>query len=319
MGAPETKQTFVFNSYCFDLLGHIYQGLLNYITSNVYNQFRYSVIETYHKAVEYLDQDIKTAIPPRPALSLDPLFPVILDSNVGNLLMQTSPGVGWQSLVFDPIYSDSDVNVIPTFTRFEMPVIANMWFQSIYQAIEMQVRLRFIFANQDRWLKLYNVTFYSPLPQIVLSNGSMVKWNSSTLPLLYSVTNQNVYGYYVYISPLIQLQSITDETTKEEKSLPDYKISATFNIQFSIPTGFLIQSIYTPQSISFQSGIGTIGWTTLSGTNLNSFGSGWNTDNAYSGSNSVNYTSNFTGYSTVEESSSTFTEGFLTIIITNLS
>ncbi|MEM3860424.1 MAG: hypothetical protein QW478_13685, partial [Candidatus Micrarchaeaceae archaeon] len=219
----------------------------------------------------------------------------------------------------DPIYEDANIRVTPVFTRFEHPIIANMWFQSIYQAIEMQIRLRFIFANQDRWLKLYNVTFYSPLPSIVLNNGSMVQWNSSLLPLLYSITNQQVYGYPVYISPLVQLQSITDESSKEDKSLPEYKIAANFNLQFSIPTGFLINSLFSPQSIQFTIGVGSIGWNTPSSINLNGFD---NTSNEYSGENSYNLTSNnYTGISLVDISNKTsqYTEGYINIIITNLS
>jgi hypothetical protein len=295
-----TEKTFIFNKYIYDLFGHVYQGFRQFMVNSVYDKFRFSVIETYDKAVEIIEQGKQpggiTSIPPRPALSVGPVFPINLDDPAGMELWRVSAMAGFQSNLYNPIYSDPDIRVVPTFMRFNLLFNASMWFQSIYQIHEMQVRLRFVFNNQERYVAPFGVQFYSPLPSIILQSGKPVIWSEYTIPFLYTVTGKYVNAYPIYVQPYIRLTSISDDTVKEEKSIVEYKLVVMFEMQIEIPMGFIIETLFKPSSIKFEIGDNSLGWSMVTSTlNLNDYDNTTMQCNTSSDSSLTYDSSNITG------------------------
>lgn len=244
--------TYIYNKYTFDLLGNIYQGFLQYLSTQVYPEFKSSVIETYYKAVEmWTQKEGATALPPRPSLHVDPSSPIAIDSSSMQLWRLPMAGV-LQNYLYNSLYTGKNYKIKPFFVRYRTQINTVMWFQSIYQQMDMQIRLLQVFSGSNRWCKPYAVHFYSPLPKIVLQMGQVVDWSQVAIPMIYSVTGNSVYAYPIYVCPMIQLVSLTDETTRDEMSLPGNKLGAMFEIQMEIPVAFNLESIYKPSSITFE-------------------------------------------------------------------
>ena len=243
--------TYIYNKYTFDLLGNIYQGFLQYLSTQVYPEFKSSVIETYYKAVEMWTQNQITSLPPRPSLHVDPSSPIAIDTAGMQLWRLPIAGV-LQNYLYNSMYTGKNYKIKPFFVRYRTQINAVMWFQSIYQHLDMQIRLLQVFNGANRWCKPYAVHFYSPLPKIVLEKGEVLDWGEVAVPMIYSVTGKPVYAYPIYVCPMLQLVSLTDETTRDEMSLPGNKLGALFEIQMEIPVAFNLESIYKPEIIKFE-------------------------------------------------------------------
>ena len=250
MDNPNSNKTYIFNDYVYDLLGNIYRGFLEYLKVKVYTKFKSSTIDTYYKAVETWSNEPKTSLPPRPSILVDPLNPISI-ADAGLQLWRLPIGGGFQSYIFDPLFKSNTFKITPFFVRYRNTINISIWFQSIYEALEMQVRLLQYFNGMNRFCKPYGIYYYSPLPTVVLEQGEVIDWSQVATPMIYSVTGKSVYAYPIYICPMMQLTSLNDETTKQDLSIPDYKLGASFDIQMEIPVAFNIESLKNITNVYF--------------------------------------------------------------------
>ncbi len=258
------------NNYMHNTFASLYEGVTNYFIKYVNPRFKSKgsyFISTYQKAIQKWVTDVRS-IPKRPILMIDPTEYIVTDDEDDARVLWRYPVFGaFASRLFKPIYNDGHIKITPVFNRYKLQFTAHMWFESIYEMLDMQHQITQKFAGFDRYQKLFGVTFYMPIPNAIKSdiniNGINIpinwqQYNSDITESVYDITGESLLMYpQVFVAPLIKLISMADTGEKYgEDYLPHIRLSATFEMFPELVSMFNIDINQNITNIAFNMGFG---------------------------------------------------------------
>ena len=138
MDYQESKYHYFF---IHNVIGDFFHATLDYFAPYLYERFKYRVVGTYDKAVEFLSKkdqyDRETDMPMLPALVLDPSGEMVTaDAIAGGKQLWRYPNLAAKFVkrLYDPVYQDIDVMVNVGFTRlkgtFNLVMLTNSFYEN---------------------------------------------------------------------------------------------------------------------------------------------------------------------------------------------
>ena len=161
---------------------------------------------------------------------------------------------GLATKLFEPIYTDDNIEVNVCFSRFRGEIELIMLLRSFYEYCDLRVLLIQIFGGMERWIypKWFN-TFIIVEDDVwnyiyeneITGESYTIDWmNKGASSKLVKTTNRNEHIYPVRIKPLFKLTAMGDGSEKYggTDSLPEWKLTATLEYEVEIPTFMTIMS-----------------------------------------------------------------------------
>lgn len=243
------------------VFGNFYKSTLQYFSDYLYPRFKWTVMGTYDKAVEYITkQELLNGRegdqPQSTSLILNPSGEfTIADAIAGGKQPWRFPNLagGFVSRLFDPIYRDDDVTVTVGFSRFIGDVELIMLCSSFYEYCDLRTYMIQIMGGFERYIyptrfdsyiiipsEFYDYTYINEITGVT----HRLDWNKANIEnKLIETTNKNEWIVPVKIKPILKLTSLSDSSTKYGGSeLADWKLSATISFEVEIPTFLCIET-----------------------------------------------------------------------------
>lgn len=261
--------------YINNCMGMFYRGTLNYFASELY-PFRYKVIATYNKAVEFFNkkleegQEIDSQI--LPAITLDPSGEFLPDERSGRFMWQYPnlyPSFG--AKLFDSIYKDNQIMVTPVFTRFSGTLEMICWLSSVYEYIDFRTLIIMWSGGINRVVRPEHLWSYIVMPDEILNyeyknnlnvgeQPYQIDWRSTeSVVTLIRNMNQEKIVYPVLLSPWLQIESISDGSQKHPGTdLASYKLSISFRYEIDLPTFLHVKSDWKLENIKVAVNMGDV-------------------------------------------------------------
>jgi len=243
---------YFFNDFVHQVIGNVYRMFLEYITTEVTPRFKTKTIATYHKAIEVLRKETPE-VPPEsrlPAICVDPTLPLEIEEK-SKQLWRVPVATIFSRRLFDPIYQDENIRITPGFVRYTSPVIVYMWFDSIYEMIDTEVRFLQVFHGTERWSKPFGMEVLCPLPDRVYTydnpDGLVINWPEKYFPKLLETIDHEIPMFPMYLCPMVRLNSFSDIGERDKDSGDDIgtcRLQADFTFEFEVPTFYLVESYW---------------------------------------------------------------------------
>jgi hypothetical protein len=252
-------------------MGQFYRGLLNWFAADFY-PFKYKVIGTYDKAVEFWNKKLEFGREIEknilPSITLDPSGEFEPEERAGKFFWQyPNLGAGLGARLFDPIYKDEQIRVTPVFTRFQGTAEIMMWCHSVYEYIDVRTKLFMWSGGIGRYLRPRFWWTYIVLPDEVLDyeyEGSQsvqkyqIDWRSTDAVLtLIRNMNQTRTVYPLKISPWFQIESVGDGSQKYGgQDLASYKLLCNIKYEINLPTYLVVEADWKLNTIKIDTCMG---------------------------------------------------------------
>lgn len=255
----------VFVHNCF---ASMFNGMLNWVASDLYPRFQYKTMSTYDKAVEFfskkkqsVDGQIQTNV--LPCVSLDPILDFSNEERAGRFL--------WMFENLDPYHGknlfpyinlrDQGISITPIFTRYQGTAEMTFWFTSVYELMDFRVKLIQYCGGYQRWIRPKFFWTHLILPdEIVNAKGpdGDLDWSHTNRELIkLESVDSKCWAYPFNLNSIWRLDSFADASNKMGADLvSEWKLTATFTWEAMIPT-FLRIDNYDYNDISIQSTFGT--------------------------------------------------------------
>lgn len=250
---------------CFSSLFH---GMLNWITDEFYPRFKYKIVTTYDKAVEFfmqkqrvVDGQVQTNVVP--CVTLDPILDFSNEERAGRFLwmFEHLDGKTGANLFSSINLRDQGVSIVPIFTRYQGTVELTFWFSSVYELIDFRVKLIQYCGGFGRWIRPKFFWTHLILPkQLVEFEGpdGKLDWSHTNRQvIILETTNTKEYAYPFLLNAIWKLDSFNDGSTKMGgDQLSEWKLTASFTWEAMIPT-FMRVLNYDFAEISINTGMST--------------------------------------------------------------
>jgi hypothetical protein len=244
--------------------------MLEYFSTYLYPRFEWRVVSTYDKAVEYIEKIKQMGrepdMPMKPALILNPSGDFNFDES-GHGAKQPwrfiNMAPGFTSRLYQPIYQDENIKVVPGFQRYKGEIEFLALCTSFYEYCDLRVYLLQMFTGADRYISPRFFNSFIILPQELLDyeytllDGTKYKidWQSSGAQCqLVKTINKDMMVFPCTIHPRLKLTGMTEASTKLGglDKLADWRL--TFNVEYEIevPTFLILISDYLAENINFQ-------------------------------------------------------------------
>jgi len=247
--------------FIHNVFGHFFKDVLDYFSDYLYPRFQWTVVGTYEKAVEYIDKQTKLGreadMPKVPALILNPTGEfTTADAAAGGRQLWRFPNLapGLANLIFEPIYTDANVEVNVCFSRFKGEIELIMLLPSFYEYCDLRVLLIQIFGGLERWIypvwfnsfiifeeDAWNYTYENDLT----GERYQIDWeNHGASERLIKSTARNERVFPCRIKPTFRLMSLTDGSTRYGGTdrLPDWRLNATVEYEVEFPSYMTFRS-----------------------------------------------------------------------------
>ncbi len=261
--------------YINNCMGMFYRGILNYFANELY-PFNYKVIATYNKAVEFFNKKMEEGheIDKQilPAITLDPSGDFLPDERSGRFMWQYPnlyPSFG--AKLFDSIYKDNQVIVTPVFTRFTGTLELICWLHSVYEYIDFRTLVIMWSGGINRVVRPEHLWSYIVMPDEILDyqyknnlnvgeQPYQIDWRSTDAVItLIRNMNQEKVVYPVLLSPMLQLESITDGSEKYGGTdLASHKLQINFRYEIDLPTFVHVKSDWKLENIKIGVSMGDV-------------------------------------------------------------
>lgn len=265
------------NFFIHNSLAHFYRYFLDFLcTDEVYSRFNTKYMATYDKAVQYIEdkrsKGRETDKPDLPCVILNPSGEMTMaDGNAGGKQLYRHPllASGWNFQMYDSIYRDDNVNIVPAFARIkgEMEVITLM--NSFYEYCD--VRLMFLqrFSGTDRYFPMEGFSSYIIIPPDLYNfnytneatgEDYYLDWDKYGVDQrLIKTTNRSEYVYPCLIKPQIKMTGTSDGSSKYggTDKLADWRMTSTFEYEIEVPWFLLMKSDYLAENIDLKIDIGS--------------------------------------------------------------
>lgn len=231
-------------------------GLGDYIRNDLFPRAKDTVISTHSKAVEMVRNRKNLAgenwSPKFPFLVVSPSMNFLPDQLVGKS-MHNYPNynVGLGARLYNPrIYEDDDLFIAINLNRFSDTMDITCWCSSIYEVIDVRMRIIQMFGGIGRYIQPRNIDCMILLPEYLenytytnryTEESKTLDWtgNPYTESMLIRNINQEKLTYTVTLRPMIRLNSIDDQSDSwggGGNMLSDHKVSINLEWETNIPT-----------------------------------------------------------------------------------
>lgn len=263
-----TKQkhhyAFVHNAF-----GQFIESTRDYFVSEFFGRFKWSVIGTFDKAVEYINKQDKGKGPPfdppgqgppsqqpeLPALIINPMGEMGIDeARHGSKQLYRFPNLapGMLAYLYEPIYKDANVMITPGFTRLRGELECIALLNSFYEYFDFRILLLQMFGGLERpihpvffdtFIILDNQLLSYKYQNDVLNLEYELDWqNHGAYEKLIKTTNKNEVVFPCRIRPFYTLTSQSDQSERYggADKLAEYKLGFTISYEIEIPTMLMI-------------------------------------------------------------------------------
>jgi len=247
--------------FIHNVFGNFYKDTLDYFSDYLYPRFGWTVMGTYHKAVEYIGKQSELGReadkPQKSALILNPSGEFeIADAIAGGKQLWRFPNLAPQLVprILDPIYTDDNIQVNVGFSRFKGEIELIMLLHSFYEYCDLRVLMLQIFGGQERYIyPLWFNSFIIFEPEVlnylyenpITGESYNIDWlNNGAESRLVRTTNRNETVFPARIKPLYRLMSLTDGSEKYggTDDIATWRLNATIEFEVEFPTYMLVQS-----------------------------------------------------------------------------
>ena len=241
--------------YINNCLGSFFRGVLQWMSTEFYPDFKYKIIGSYDKSVEYfnkrreLDREVVKQI--LPAVTLDPSYDFQLEERAGKFLWQIptlAPGLGCK--LFNPLdgLRNQDVTITPVFSRYQGTFDLIFWLHSVYELLDFRVKLFQFSGGYNRIMRPDMFDSFIIMPQDILDykidGERVIDWSDTTGETII-ITNMGIekFVYPVKLTPWFKFTSITDASRKYGgDSIAEYKLQATVEWEIELPTYLVLET-----------------------------------------------------------------------------
>ena len=250
MGQYVLNERNFFINNCF---GAFFRGVLEWMGDDFYPRFKFRVIATYDKAIQYFTEQIALGKEVDgnilPSITLDPQLDFSQEERGGKFLWQTyylNPGLAIK--LFNPIdLVEQDTLITPVFSRYEGTFSTIFWLSSVYELLDFRTMLLQFTGGYGRYIRPKLFWSFIELPTNIKDyqmDGVPLDW-SNTLGTFRMIKNiaQERFTYPVLLNPMFKLESLNDDSTKMgADQIAEYKLSATWKYELELPTYMVLTS-----------------------------------------------------------------------------
>jgi len=256
--------------FIHNVLGDFFEDTLEYFADYLYPRFEYTVVGTYHKAVEYINKQAEygreTDIPILPALILNPSGDFNLaDANTGAKQLWRFPNMAplMVKRLFEPIYQDKNVIIHAGFTRlkgeFELIIIPN----SFYEYADLKLFLIQMFGGQERYIYPRWFNSFIIIPEEVLNYRYTNDYTGTDYTIdvdeagaiskLVKTTNRTERVFPCKIKPIYRMMGMSDASEKygSTDNIAEWKLSVTIEYELEIPSYIVLETDYLAENAEF--------------------------------------------------------------------
>lgn len=258
-------------TYIHNVFANFYKDSLDYFSTYLYPRFKYTVISTYSKAVEYLEKkeqyNREIDKPILPALILNPSGDFgLADANAGGRQLWRFPNlaVGMIKRISPPIYQDEQVMVTPGYLRLKGEIELIMLLGSFYEYCDVKLLMLQIFGGFERWIHPRFFTTFIILPEELINYrytneytgmSYVLNWDSAgSKDQLVKTTSLNELVIPCSILPKYKLMSLSDASTRYggTDKLADWRLTAMIEYEIEIPHFLLLESDYLAKGLNLE-------------------------------------------------------------------
>lgn len=257
-------------AFIHNAFGKFIEDTEDYFVNSLFPRFKWSVIGTYDKAVEYInkqqniskgepfdppDQSPAPEQPELPALIINPMGDINLtEAAYGGKQFHRFPNLapGLAPYLYNPIYKDENVIIVPTFTRLKGELECIALLNSFYEYFDFRILLLQMFGGLER--PIYPVFFETflilddKLREYTYENDAtnvayQIDWlNNGASEYLVPTTNKHEVVYPCRIKPFFSLTSQSDNSERYggPDKLAEYKLGFTVQYEIELPTTMII-------------------------------------------------------------------------------
>lgn len=256
-------------AFIHNAFGKFIENTEEYLVSSLFPRFKWSVIGTFDKAIEYMNKQEQSkgdpydpsdhGPPPQqpelPALIINPMGDITLTEGAhGGKQPHRFPNMapGLLPRLYDPIYRDSNLTIVPGFTRFRGELECTALLNSFYEYFDFRILLLQMFTGLERWIQ--PVTFDTfiiiddKLSSYTYENDELdieyqIDWlNNGASEYLIPTTNRNEVIYPCRIKPMYSLTNQGDNSEKYggADKLPEYRLGFTITYEIELPTSLVL-------------------------------------------------------------------------------
>ena len=272
MDSQERKYHYFF---IHNVIGDFFHATLDYFGPYLYERFKYRVVGTYDKAVEYLNKkeqyDRETDLPQIPALIMDPSGEMVTaDAIAGGKQLWRYPNLaaGMVKRLFSPVYQDSDVMVNVGFTRLKGTFNLLMLTNSFYEYCDLRLYMIQVMGDMERYI--YPIWFNSfiILPERFINyeyinpetgKSHKLNWESAgAYDHLVKTTNKDELVIPVHIKPIYKMTGLNDGSTKYggTDKLADWRLNVEIEYEVEIPSFLILETDLLITSVKTNFGVG---------------------------------------------------------------
>lgn len=250
------------------VMAHFYKDTLDYFSVKLYPRFKYRLISTYNKAVQYMrdQKDLNQEVnnPLKPAIILDPNLDIDLSDYLGKQFFRFPQFLDANSSLnrrmLCNIYQDSNIMLNLLHTRIKGEIKLTSFLCSIYELIDFRIMLLNLFGGTGRYIYPMAFKSYFVVPSEINSYSysnsetkESYKLNLNQVGVktqLIETINTNEFIYPIQLKPWFKLVSINDESSKSSTDdLEDFILSATIEFELEIPTSMIIYKDYMADKV----------------------------------------------------------------------
>lgn len=244
--ASTTRRVTQENFYVHGFFASFFRGVLDWFDTKFYTKFATVVIGTYDKAVDYFKKKQTGQLDTHcyPAMCLDPVYDFGNEERAGRFLWEFArygSTIGC-NLHHGIDLKEQDITVTPVFSRYQGTFEITMWFQSVYEMMDLRVNLLQLCGGYGRWLRpdyfWSYLIFPDKISQYKKEDGSPIDWGNTTADIIHIETiNQHKLAIPIELNAMWKLDSCADASTKYgADGSADYKMQATFTYEVNLPT-----------------------------------------------------------------------------------
>lgn len=262
--------------FIHNILGTFFKNTLNYFI-HIYPRFKYKVIGTYDKTIEYLDK-LRTEgreidKPNLPAIILNPSGEFNISDRGGGRQLWRFPNLasGLGVRLYDPIYKDKNVTITPVFARLKGEIEVIVLPSSFYEYIDLRFYFLQLFGGIERPIYPFTFTAGIILPENfyayhyyndVTKINYILDWKNYSSQELIKSLNKNFYIFPCKITPWITLNGISDGSERYggTEKLAEWKLSLSLEYEIEIPSFLILASNLMLEKIVFNFYVGEGGY-----------------------------------------------------------
>jgi len=254
--------------FIHNVLGDFFGECVDHFGGYLHNRFKYKVVSTYDKAVEFLNKeeqyDRETDMPNLPAFILDPVGEMnIADANTGGKQLYRFPNLapGFIKRWYAPIYQDADVLINVGFTRLKGEMNLIMLLNSFYEYCDLRIFMIQYFGSENRWIYPFYFNTFIILPEPFINyeyenpytgEHHRLNWESAGAhDILVKTTNREEYVIPCNARPIFKMISISDGSNRYggTDKLAEWRLTVGVEYEVEIPTYMALQTDWNVDTV----------------------------------------------------------------------